>query len=284
MDFKDISDFSSENYLIGDNGTVVYLESTDDVFIFKKWFGHLLSKIEFKSVSGEKANGGCRNVIKRIKEINDSSLPFYGVVDRDALLNNIETHEALWWETDDHTFINAFPFGDRVFILHRWELENYLLHPDVIAHRIKNKTMGTVDYQAEELAEKILDKEDDLLAITVLSTLGYGQSSVRFLQEKSDQDLWNEVNKITKGNPEKRDRHKNNIVQFIENTQAPLERWDKLSRMLDGKRTMIRIDGILSNKTICLEQERGDLADGIANLGLIDSYLKNWLESLVRII
>jgi len=151
-------------------------------------------------------------------------------------------------------------------------------------HRIKNKTMGTVDYQAEELAEKILDKEDDLLAITVLSTLGYGQSSVRFLQEKSDQDLWNEVNKITKGNPEKRDRHKNNIVQFIENTQAPLERWDKLSRMLDGKRTMIRIDGILSNKTICLEQERGDLADGIANLGLIDFYLKNWLESLVKII
>ena len=157
MDFKNLSDFSSEQYLAGDKGVIVYLESTDDVFIFKKWFGDVLSKIQFEPVSGEKANGGCRAVIQRLQELDHHTVDYYGVVDRDALLNEISIHESLWWESDDDVFFSASPFGDRVFVLNRWELEYYLLHPKALAKRLHNRTMGEISYtDVSQLAEAIL--------------------------------------------------------------------------------------------------------------------------------
>jgi len=60
-----------------------------------------------------------------------------------------------------------------------------------------------------------------------------------------------------------------------------LERWERLSRMLDGKRTMVRLDKILHNpKDFCLESEYGALAGHIYNLGLVDKQLHGWLSSI----
>ena len=51
--------------------------------------------------------------------------------------------------------------------------------------------------------------------------------------------------------------------------------------MLDGKRTMVRLDKILHNpKDFCLESEYGALAGHIYNLGLVDKQLHGWLSSI----
>ncbi len=283
MDFKSLSGFSSEQYLAGDKGVVVYLESTDDVFIFKKWFGNLLSKIQFEPVSGEKANGGCRVVIQRLQEVDDVTVDYYGVVDRDALLNEIRTQESLWWEIDDEVFFGASPFGGRIFVLNRWELENYLLHPAALANRLSNRTMGKISYtNASQLAQDILQREDDLIAVTVLATLGRGDRSPRHLQGLQGEQLWLQVQKDTQADDAKIEQHKQSIIRFAETQTDPLLRWDRLSRMFDGKRAMIRIDGMFTEHKFCIEEERADLADDIANLGLIDPYLNEWIHYLAQ--
>lgn len=282
MDFKGLSDFSNEKYLAGDQGKIVYLESTDDEFIFKKWFGNHLSKIEFKAVSGEKANGGCRVVIQKVGELSASELtPYYGIVDRDALLNTLHENEPLWWEIDDDKFFSSKPFGERVFVLGRWELENYLLHPEAILRRLENKTMGASGYNdASELAKDFIKNEGDLISISVLATSGRGDRSVRYGQRDSGQKLWEMVLNDSSLDENVMLEHKEKVSNFSEGCADYIQRWERLSRMLDGKRVMVRIDGI-TGQQLCLNAERGNLADDIANLGLIDENLKSWIERLV---
>jgi len=286
---KGLTDFSLDEYLAADKGIVVYLESTDDVFVFKKWFGDLLSKIQFEPISGEKANGGCGAIIKFFDEDSPDLTFAYGIVDRDVLLRNINSAKYpdcsdLWWNIDDKDFNSQHPFGEKIFILHRWELENYLLHPEALHKLLENKTRGeTLLTSASEVAEKIIESELDLLAVTLFSVSGKGPASMRYAQEKSGDDLWLEVHNIIKSEGKVND-YKERIMRFTEDKVDPVKRWDKLSRLLDGKRTMYRLDKILHSnpKVFCLDEEYGALADNIVNLGLVDPDLKNWLTNVSR--
>jgi hypothetical protein len=284
---RGFGDFSMDEYLAADRGIIVYLESTDDVFVFRKWFDKLLSKIQFKSISDEKANGGCGVIIKFFEDNPDLSFA-YGVVDRDVLLRNINSTRYpdcsnQWWNTDDDDFHSNHPFGDKIFVLHRWELENYLLHPEALQKLLYNKTRGKTSLTtADEVAKKIIDNESDLVAVTLFSTLDKGSiGSMRYGQDKTGDDLWSMVDELGQSE-EERDEHKSKITSFAEDKDDPMERWDRLSRMLDGKRTMYRLDNILHSnpRKFCLEREFGALADHIANLGLIDPALKSWLHQV----
>ena len=285
---KGFADSSMDQYLAAETGVVVYLESTDDVFVFKKWFGDLLSKIQFESISGEKANGGCGAIIKFFEEQEEELSFAYGVVDRDVLLRNINSEKYpncrdLWWSTDDTSFYSSQPFGEKIFILNRWELENYLLHPKALHQLLENKTRGETSLLTpEDVAEKIIANESDLVAVTLFSTLGKGCiKSMRHAQNLSGDKLWNEVKNLGTSDDELAD-HISNIKSFTEDKDDPIERWDKLSRILDGKRTMYRLDGILHSnpRNFCLEKEYGVLADHILNFGLVDTDLKKWLVEI----
>ena len=70
------------------------------------------------------------------------------------------------------------------------------------------------------------------------------------------------------------------IKRFAENEQEPILRWRRLSRLLDGKRIMYRIDDLLFSGNVKLESERGVLAGYIAKHKLIDQTLINWLEGI----
>jgi len=281
MNFKNTEAFSQEQYLAGDQGKIVFMESTDDVFIAKKWFNALLDKIQFEAVSGEKANGGCRQVISKINEEEH----YYGIVDRDALLNHINDHESTWWETDDSLFYAEKPFGEKVFVLNRWEMENYLLNPTAITQRVENHTMGAVKLSASDLADKIIAEIDNLIAVTILASLGRGDRNNRYAMRDSGDTLWNTVTTDVGSRSTEIDDHKQKINDFAEHKTGSLERWERLSRMLDGKRVMHRIDGIIRRESrilnsFCLEEQRADLADAIYNNGLVDDDLKNWLVSI----
>ncbi len=68
-----------------------------------------------------------------------------------------------------------------------------------------------------------------------------------------------------------------NIYSFAEDEADPAKRWHRLSRLLDGKRVMFRIGGLLKVK---LETERGALAGHIAALQLIDLLLTAWINNI----
>lgn len=64
-----------------------------------------------------------------------------------------------------------------------------------------------------------------------------------------------------------------------ENEKDPVQRWHRLSRLLDGKRIMCRIDKLLELNRVKLESERG-VSGYIAKHKLIDPALIKWLESI----
>ncbi len=289
---KDI-DYSIDQYRAGEKGIIVYLESNTDKHIFEKWFGDFFGEIEFASISNRKSDGGCTRVINYIENYdqNTTNVKAYGIVDRDALLGQINNnsphktaYEQAWWEIDDTTFIAAQPFGNKIFVLTRWELENYLLHPEVLRKLIQDKTMGAISFPNDQaIAQCIIDSELELIAVTVFSTLAGRGGAGRFEQD-SGRKLWKEIRKALPATVEKRDikKHLNSIYAFSENIQNPVDRWERLSRMLDGKRVMKRLDELLTSRGIIFDKECGVLAEYVANSksNLIDPHLTAWLQSI----
>lgn len=282
---------SIDLYRAGDKGIIVYLESSTDKHIFEKWFGDFFGEIEFASISNRKSDGGCTRVIKYIEDYDQdaTNVKAYGVVDRDALLGQINnnsphktTYEQAWWETDDTTFISTQPFGDKIFVLTRWELENYLLHPEVLRKLIEDKTMGTINFPDNQaIAQCIINSEIELIAVTVFSTLA-GRGGVGRFGQDSGRKLWKEIRKALPVTIKKTDikKHLSSICSFSENIKDPIDRWERLSRMLDGKRVMKRLDELLTSRDIIFDKECGILAEYVANADIIDLHLKNWLRSI----
>lgn len=113
---------------------IIILESLDDVDIFSKWFYDKTDKIVFQNPSNKSDLGGCSLVIKRVKEYREKGTIAYGIVDRDALHRENKNDEL--WEIDDKKFLKYRPFGEWVYVLLRWEIENYLLDPTILENYI----------------------------------------------------------------------------------------------------------------------------------------------------
>ncbi len=283
--FKNIGKDLASEY---EDGIKVLLESTDDEYIIgRKWFSKLKDKISFESVSGTKENGGCAAVVTKVTELNKSNKKVYGIVDRDILLNDPNFQHSLWWELDNHTFTTAQPYGENIFVLHRWELENYLFHPQVLESRIaKKKLTHPPAITAATIADLLIANEDELVAVTLLSTIpaktATAQVSEKFGLHDKNKNLINVVSTQLSLNSTVFSGEREKIIRFAEGEASAIHRWDKLSRMLDGKRIMHRISQLLSASTVAnikidLETERDSLATDIANNNLVDVPLSNWL-------
>lgn len=264
-------------------GIKIYLESTDDQYILKNWFStfNFYDKLSFDSVSETRGNGGCQLVKKKVE---DSKQTAFGIVDRDVLLADPNFQNLLWWEIDDDIFSSSKPYGEKIFVLHRWELENYLLHPQALASLMADKQLAATTSSAD-IAKRLCDHEKNMVAVTLLSTISAKTGTAlaggtRLLQDKNGDELMSEIQKKLPVLPEIIDSEQDNIIRFAENNQDPVERWHRLSRLLDGKRIMHRIDDLLFSGRVKLETERGALAGHIAKHKLIDPALINWLENI----
>jgi hypothetical protein len=269
------------------DGIKIYLESTDDQYIFKvSWFSKFNDKLSFESASDSQEGGGCQMVLKKVRE---SRAPAFGVVDRDILLVDKNFQDTLWWEVSDEVFSSTKPYGDDIFVLHRWELENYLLHPETLATLVAEKKLKTTTIAAEEIANLLAEKEDELLAVTVLSTLSTKKEKTisggdRCFLDKSGDELKLSVQEHLQVNLQIENRQieqeQDRIKRFAVNENYSVKRWHNLSRMLDGKKIMHRIEKLLFSGGVKLESERGNLAGHIARNRLIDMALTNWLENI----
>jgi|GEM_PF-7069651 len=123
------------------NLVIVYVEGDSDVQILSRLFPDFVGQqIEFKTpatgVAAEDApGGGCEAVIKRVIW-ERPAVPVWGLVDRDIF------RSRRWWSrcyaTDNRTFKDHGAFGSEQSIpawvepLLLWEIENYLVHPEVL--------------------------------------------------------------------------------------------------------------------------------------------------------
>ncbi|MBT9096909.1 hypothetical protein KFZ76_04175 [Methylovulum psychrotolerans] len=271
-----------------EGGIKVYLESAEDVRIFSDhWFSHKQDKLRFVSAEdGPLGGGGCRVVISKVAAANGQAIKAYGIVDRDVLLADAD---ALFWETDDAAFHAARPYGDKVHVLRRWELENYLLKPEAfakeVARRVSREPVPVVS------ATTFLAQADDIVQVTALTTLSVanGKASPKpafgtNLPPGSDlsQEIAKHLQKQALGADDLAE-DVGKIEAFGRDCRSLEEKWDKLSRLLDGKKCLVRLCHYLSKGlgVVSLshwEEVRGCLANNMASQ--IDQELLTFIDSI----
>lgn len=286
--FKKIApDFIGSKY---EGGIKVFLESTEDVRIFSDhWFSHYQDKICFESAGDDnnKGGGGCNAVLRKVKEAENQQLTAYGIVDRDKLLG--DDKQDIFWETDDDKFHAASPYGHNIHVLRRWEMENYLLKPEAFRAELQCRSSNPPEISAGTL----LNHEDDLIKLTAFSTVLANKSisapDEGFGRAYSGENLHTELNnylspsKITLESSEF-SKDINQISAFACNEENPDMRWDKLSRILDGKRTLYKFCSIFHREYKLggfqfVNEVKGCLANRVASKReLLDEELRMTIE------
>lgn len=278
--FKEIESGNITSYYTG--GIKVFLESSDDLYIFQNiWFSDVLDKVRFESVSDEEgASGGCHKVVKAVDESNRQDISAFGVVDRDSLFSDQSPSKEIFWETDDDEFRRKQPFGDRVHVLRRWEIENYLLKPEAISKIVSDLQLREIS--SDDVVVEIASIEDDLVFLSAMVLHCVANKKVtpsdKFGSGKEGVDLKEVIERHLCVQSEGLEGEIDKIRSFADNKLGH-ERWDSLNRVLDGKRCLNRLKDLL-NINFRNNEERGFLATAVKNLDLIDGELKEFIRKL----
>ncbi|GAB6140382.1 hypothetical protein JCM14076_11110 [Methylosoma difficile] len=278
-----------------DRRTRVFLESAEDVRIFNDhWFSNKQDKLKFVSAEGDKSGGGgCRVVIAKVEEEASQNIKVHGIVDRDVLLSDADaSNNDLFWETDDAIFHAAKPYGDNIHVLRRWELENYLLKPHAFAEEVARRIARSPAPPVS--ADMFLEQAEDIIQVTALTTysVSKGKSSPKpafGTNIPSGSDLSQEIDKFLKTQfPSQASDisvHIEKIKTFARDGVDFEEKWDSLSRILDGKKSLVRLCKHLSNYSGLnsishWEEMRGCLANIIASKKKIDVELLELIDKI----
>jgi hypothetical protein len=123
---------------------VIYVESEEDRYVYGEcWFKEQLSRLEFLSVADravDNAFSGCKAVVEAVREETASGNASWGIVDRDAVMS--QEHWDLVHETDNTRFYSSRPFGPRIKVLLRWEMESYLVDAELLELHRAQKEMS----------------------------------------------------------------------------------------------------------------------------------------------
>lgn len=147
--------------------TVILVEGPDDKAILERWFDQEIREelVKFKNPEEQagKANG-CEHVIQVVNDCSGAAIPVFGIVDRDAIIShNID----LFMEINDTLFKNSRPFGDRIRVLCRWEIESYLLNPSAILKLLRDiKGERNVSIEVRDILASAIKASEAVLLLT----------------------------------------------------------------------------------------------------------------------
>lgn len=267
----------------------LYLESGEDAFVILKWFPKLPQRISVESVEppfddDRGGGGGCEVVIAKVAAAREESPPIkaYGVVDRDVLL--ARNHSA-WSETDDARFHAAEPLGPEIHVLTRWELENFLLHPTAIHRVLENKKLGRSGISEADVINALNAAEEDFVAVSTIDILSRQavppKSSPKrgFGLNATGDDLRDKIRVQTGASVTSFDTVADSIKAFAEGLPPGGERWDRLSRMLDGKRALSRLKTLWGKNFSAPDSERGSLAEHVKE-HMVNSELGRFVSAI----
>lgn len=268
-------------------GAVVFLESEEDYeIIAKRWFFDEGADVLFEPADRHETGaggGGCEAVIALVAGARADGVAAFGLVDRDLLLGSHSW--ALWWEEDDSRFLAARPHGEAVRVLSRWELENYLLDPDALAEVANDRTL-TSTHTGDTMAAFCLacaDELKDKSAATVVAKAsnqrspnpGFGCTPLKcgdalkadLVQHLTKQGIADPVSEL--------DQVRAKIEQFDQPDASPMQRWERLTRMLDGKAALKYLS---HTGPVRFDEHRGFLARRIREAGKVPLEIYHQIE------
>jgi len=230
---------------------ILYVESEEDVQIFaERWFNDRGDKVEFRA-AGQDEGGGCNQVIRQVHDDRANDIDAYGIIDRDSLKS--QGNWTAFFATDDAVFRQiACAEEPYIHVLRYWEIENYLLHPEVL-----EMFLADAFRRSPRSIEKILSELFDLTCLLIMVIAAdvvfnrHGQRSLDsgFWAGQTRLDIDDGLHKRLSSVAteveavfDEYDEYVAKIVAFGENTpHRSLTHWLALLRILDGKRLVIWI-------------------------------------------
>lgn len=109
----------------------VVLEGVTDVTLFSRfWFPQWQERVEFIEASRVAAGAGCTGVADAVAHSREEGIPAVGIVDRDTLFRAKDWSRLF---SIDPSLISPGPLVTNVYVTSLWEVEAYLLEPDLLA-------------------------------------------------------------------------------------------------------------------------------------------------------
>ncbi|MBF0162576.1 MAG: hypothetical protein HQL88_09840 [Magnetococcales bacterium] len=277
------------------NRVVLYLESTEDLEVLQeRWFRGWGEWIQFESVSMSVGGGGGggAQVCQKVGTARQNRSCAFGIVDRDTLLNGRVAGNPRWeafFETDHAAFDAARHLGEYVKVLRRWEMENYLLHPEAIRELIEDSVHPRSPCSPNATAQYLLDLSEEAIVLTaanlVLIAQGANSLSHQFgIQFSAVAHLLAAVlthaqNTGSTVSVQDIQGQCSKIRNFLrDDTEDSEGQWNQLNHLIDGKIFLTRFCKRCGLK----DPQQLRLARRIAELGLIDPEIQEFMEELRR--
>lgn len=143
---------------------VIYVEGESDKKIFENyWFIERLDKVRFDTApKGE----GCAAVVAAVTNDRTNGIEAFGIVDRDKLM--ADRQWGLLYQTDDAVFEASQPHNN-VKVTLRWELESYLVEPEVVEAYLAPAQGGRAIRPKQVVVAELLDHADALIPFAALN-------------------------------------------------------------------------------------------------------------------
>ncbi len=268
-------------------GAVVFLESEEDFqIVAKRWFFDEGEDVYFQPADTYEqgpGGGGCKAVIDLVVQARADGIKAFGLVDRDVLLSDQQWD--LWWQEQDPDFLVARPYGEHIRVLLRWELENYLLDPDAMAAATNDASM-TSAHTGQSIAascliyaEELIDKSAAAVAATAANctppAAGFGCNpmttgtalSAALLQHINGQTVADVSAEFSV--------HRQRISAFDSPAASPARRWERLTRMLDGKAALKYLGCCIR---VPFDAKRAELARRMRETGAVPTEIRGYVE------
>lgn len=229
----------------------IVLEGMDDVRLFRQyWFVRYLDRVDFVEAGALVGGSGCTAVAAAVrKSIDEDEIPAFGMVDRDWLFRTRDW--TTLFDVDDARF-DASTSHPEYFTARRWEIEAYLLEPDLLADLVKSFTRKGQGTAAECNAAlgKALEEIVQLLMAQRLyvacHVAGLGLTANHLLHKKADEllaEIEKELCTLTDAGGLAAAELVRPLLDAIAGTSpaADEDRWRWLLRFVDTKRLIGRL-------------------------------------------
>lgn len=238
----------------------VFLESEEDwLIVADRWFFDVGDKIRFEHAD-DGAGGGARRVVDKVNAKRAQSEIAFGIVDRDAVK---ASHPNVWWDDNDERFKAAKPLGSSIRVLTRWEIENYLLDPEIVEETLANME-GRALRQGDAALKTLFDEVDAIVTLSAAEIIetSQGRKFTHDLDCCPVESLSVQVSKQLGQYAAEMSETEARIRSFSENSPAGTrQHWERLNRLLDGKRLLRRLK--LAHGKMGKNDRRLDLANSL---------------------
>ena len=227
------------------------LEGKDDVRLFRQfWFQGYLDQVDFIEAAELVVGSGCTAVAAAVrKSREEDGITAFGMVDRDWLFKCGDWGKL--FDPDDASF-EASTVNGVFYTTRRWEIEAYLLEPDLLAPVVRSytKTAPRPEAECQAALGRAVEESHAMLMTQAMYCASHTagqrhppmhltQTTVDQLVQASDAILQNFVHPQGKVTAAAVDTL---VAQVLAHAPVPEdERWLCLLRFVDTKRLIARL-------------------------------------------